>query len=296
MATLDWYGCATFRLTLGSTVIFLDAYIDRMPAADGTGLSAGDIEAADWILVGHSHFDHLWGAERIAARTGATIVGSYETVRVMADAGVPDSQLLPVSGGELVRLTDEVTARVYPSLHSCVWSVPPFPAAGEVCVGDLGVTLQERTERFRAFAATAGQQAPSPELVAHLRAGDQHTRGDGGALVYLLNTPEGSLLYQDTAGHYSGVLRDLRPDVAILAAAGRANSDGEPVQGSLADFVAAEAAMLLPRELILCHHDNWLPGLTATMDLAPVRAALDRDAPASTLAELSYLDGHRLFT
>jgi Metallo-beta-lactamase superfamily len=189
MATLDWYGCATFRLRVGATVIFLDAYIDRVPAAAGTGLTAGDIEAADWILVGHSHFDHLWGAERIAARTGATIVGSYETVRVMAAAGVPDSQLLPVSGGELVRLSDEVTARVYPSLHSCVWSQPPFPEPGQVCLGDLGVTHQERLERFRAFAAGVGERrAPDPDTVAHLRAGDQHTRGDGGALVYLLNT------------------------------------------------------------------------------------------------------------
>jgi L-ascorbate metabolism protein UlaG (beta-lactamase superfamily) len=294
MATLDWYGCATFRLTVGDTVIFLDAYIDRVPGADGTGLTAGDVEAADWILVGHSHFDHLWGAERIARRTGATIVGSYETVRLMAAEGVPEERLLPVSGGETVRLAAGITARVLPSLHSCVWCRPPFPAPSQVCLGDLGVTHQERLARFGEFAL-AGEWAPDPAVVAHLRAGDQHPRGDGGALIYLLDTPEGSLLYQDTAGHYTGVLRGLRPDAAILAAAGRANADGEPVQGSLADFVAAEAALLAPRQLVLCHHDNWLPGLTAPPDLAPVRAALDRDAPASTLAELSYLDGHRLF-
>jgi L-ascorbate metabolism protein UlaG (beta-lactamase superfamily) len=65
-ATLDWYGCATFRLTIDDLVVFLDAYIDRAPGAPGTGLTADDIDRADWILVGHSHFDHLWGAERIA--------------------------------------------------------------------------------------------------------------------------------------------------------------------------------------------------------------------------------------
>jgi hypothetical protein len=59
-ARLDWYGCATFRLTVGSLVIFLDAYIDRTPEAAGTGLRADDIERADWIVVGHSHFDHLY--------------------------------------------------------------------------------------------------------------------------------------------------------------------------------------------------------------------------------------------
>src|SRR5207245_3519055 len=64
-ATLDWFGCATFRLTVGDVVVFLDAYVDRVPGAPGPGLTADDVDRADWILVGHSHFDHLWGAERI---------------------------------------------------------------------------------------------------------------------------------------------------------------------------------------------------------------------------------------
>src|SRR5919205_805955 len=100
-ATLDWYGCATFRLTLPqaadrSLVVFLDAYIDRVPSAAGPTprLTADDVDRADWIVVGHSHFDHLWGAERIARRTGATIIGSHETVRIMEQKGVPLAQLL----------------------------------------------------------------------------------------------------------------------------------------------------------------------------------------------------------
>jgi len=38
--TLDWMGCATFRLTLGDLVIFLDAYIDRVPSAVPNGITA----------------------------------------------------------------------------------------------------------------------------------------------------------------------------------------------------------------------------------------------------------------
>ena len=38
-ARLDWYGCATFRLTVGSLVLFLDAYIDRVPGAAGAAVS-----------------------------------------------------------------------------------------------------------------------------------------------------------------------------------------------------------------------------------------------------------------
>src|SRR5436190_6074661 len=139
VATLDWYGCATFRLRLPGAVVFLDAYIDRVPGAPGTGLTADDIDEADWIVVGHSHFDHLWGAERIARRTGATIIGSHETVRVMEAQGVPMSQLLAVAGGERIRLSDDVTVSVYPSLHSCVWTHVHFHQSHEVCLGDLRV-------------------------------------------------------------------------------------------------------------------------------------------------------------
>ena len=37
--TLDWYGCATFRLKTAGLTIFLDAYIDRAENAPGTGLA-----------------------------------------------------------------------------------------------------------------------------------------------------------------------------------------------------------------------------------------------------------------
>src|SRR5438094_7057524 len=85
--TLDWLGVATFRLTVGERVIFLDAYMDRVPAAPPVGLSAGEVRRADYVLVGHSHFDHLWGAERIATRTGATVIGWHDTVPFLHDVG-----------------------------------------------------------------------------------------------------------------------------------------------------------------------------------------------------------------
>ncbi len=272
----------------------LDAYVDRVPTAPGTGWTADDIPAADWILIGHSHFDHLWGAERIAANTGARVVGSYETVRVLADAGVPSRQLVPVAGGERVRLSPHVVASVYPSQHSCVWSQRAFPGADAVCLGDLGLDHQEQQARLGelgAWLVTLG-----PEVLDHLRSSDQHARGDGGALVYVLETPAGRLLYQDTSGAWTPVLRELRPDVAILAAAGRGNLDGEPIQGSLAQFVGREAALLRPRRVVLSHHDDWLPGFTnGDLDVAPVRAEVARVAPGAELVELGYATAAPVF-
>ena len=117
----------------------------------------------------------------------------------------------------------------------------------------------------------------------------------GGALVFLFETAEGSLFYQDTSGHWSGILRDLRPDVAILAAAGRGNVDGDPVQGSLAGFVTRQADLLRPRRVVLSHHDDWLPGFSNAIDTKPVGDEIARQCPRAELVEMGYLEGYRLF-
>jgi L-ascorbate metabolism protein UlaG (beta-lactamase superfamily) len=286
-------GCATFRLTLDDLVVFLDAYIDRVPSAPPVGITVGEIDRADWIVVGHSHFDHLYGAESIARATGATLIGSYETVRVMEAQGVPLKQLMPVAGGERVRLSDDVTVSVYPSQHSCVWSHQRMDTADAVCLGDLGVTYQEqqaRLQRLWGWLESLGDEAR-----AHLKAAAQGARGDGGALVYVFETLHGSLLYQDTSGCWSGVLRDLRPDVAILAAAGRGNIDGEPIQGSLAQFIGREVDLLRPRRVVLSHHDNWLPGFSRAIDVTPIREEINRRSPKTWLIEMGYIEAYPIF-
>ena len=271
MTTLDWYGCATFRLRTGGLTVFLDAYIDRVAGAAGPGLTADAIDACDWIVVGHSHFDHLWGAERIMRNTRARLIGSYETIRVM----------------ETVDLGSGVRVSVYPSQHLCVWSQGQMAQADQVCIGDLGVTLQEQRRRFGELVAHLTNLGRT--TLDHLLASNQEARGDGGALLYLFETPEGSILYQDTSGHWTGVVRDLRPDVAILAAAGRGNIDGEPIQGSLAQFVARQVDLVRPHRVILSHHDDWLPGFSVATDVAPIRREIERVAPRAALVEVGYV-------
>lgn len=288
--TLDWYGCATFRLKTAGLTIFLDAYIDRAENAQGTGLRADDIDACDWMLIGHSHFDHLYGAERIAANTDARLIGSYETVRVMEQAGVPLDRMICVAGGETIELGPGVRVRVYPSQHSCVWSHAQMADSGEVCLGDLGVTWQEQRARFAELARHLATGL-DPVAIRHVVGAQQGDRGDGGALIFFIEMPDGTLLYQDTSGHWTGILNDLRPDVAILAAAGRGNIDGEPIQGSLAGFIGRQADLLRPRRIVLGHHDDWLPGFSIPTDLKPIREELARVAPHCELLEPAYLDG-----
>jgi hypothetical protein len=86
------------------------------------------------------------------------------------------------------------------------------------------------------------------------------------------------------------VLRDLRADVAILAAAGRANVDGDPIQGSMAQFIAMEAGMLDARKVLVGHHDDWMPPVTsADFDMAAVESELTRQAPEAALLKPGYL-------
>jgi len=71
-----------------------------------------------------------------ARRTGATIIGSHETVRIMEQEGVPLAQLLPVGGGERIRISPEVTVAVYPNRdRPSGGSVVHERAAGDVYGG-----------------------------------------------------------------------------------------------------------------------------------------------------------------
>ncbi len=293
-ATLEWLGTATFRLTIGEMVLFLDTYMDRVPSAPAVGLGAAEVTRADYILMGHSHFDHLGGADVIAKNTGAKIIGSNETCRVMRERGVPDSQLVASQGGERHRLAPGITVRVFPGLHTCTWILTDV-AADCVETGHTGLTQAERAQQpglgQRIWAL--GPTEDGKVILDHIR-GCAGSLSDGGPLAFLIETPQGSIFFQDTSGCWTGVLKEIDADAAILAAAGRANVDGEPVQGSLAQFVAMEAKLLGARTVVLGHHDDWMPPVTKAFDTAPVRAELAREAPGAKLLEPGYLEAVEL--
>jgi L-ascorbate metabolism protein UlaG (beta-lactamase superfamily) len=292
--TLEWLGTATYRLTIGELVVFLDAYVDRVPMAPPVGLSANDVTKADFVLVGHSHFDHLAGSEVIAANTGAKIIGSNESCRVMLERGVPSGQLLPSQGGERHRLGDGITVRVFPSLHACTW-VPGGgdTAGGEDQFGHLGLCEDERrslpgglVQRITEFVGSGTEE--SRIIMQHIQE-SAGSMNDGGPLVFLIETPEQSIFFQDTSGCWTGVLGQIEADTAILAASARPAVDGEPIQGSLPGFIAMEAKLLGAKRVVLGHHDNWMPPITnGDFDTGLVRERLGREAPGVEFVERGY--------
>ncbi|KAF4906746.1 UPF0173 metal-dependent hydrolase [Colletotrichum fructicola] len=102
-ATIEWFGATTFRVKANGLVIFLDTWLER-PDVLPKVLAIDDVTEADYIFISHAHFDHLPGADKIAIKTGAHVIANGEAINVLRSAGVPEDQLIPVSGGERIPL------------------------------------------------------------------------------------------------------------------------------------------------------------------------------------------------
>ena len=239
--TLDWYGCATFRLRTAGLTIFLDAYIDRAPVAAGTGLTADDVDACDWIVIGHSHFDHVWGAERIVAQH------RRPRDRELRDRAHPGARRGPdrpddraSRGGERIelgrgvfvsRVPEPALVRVVADADDAVGrgvhrrSRRHVPGARAAHARPRRSTWRPRSTRSRWSTCSPARRATA-------------TAATAARCCSCSRRPTARCCSRTRRGTGVACSPALTPDVAILAAAGRANVDGEPMQGSLADFVA----------------------------------------------------------
>jgi L-ascorbate metabolism protein UlaG (beta-lactamase superfamily) len=283
--TLEWFGTSTFRVRGNGLNLFFDAYLDRLPGLPPVGLSTSDVDAADFIFVSHAHFDHLCGADVVALRTGATVVATPESARILRAVGVPEPQLLVVTGGETVDCGQGAQVRVLPALHACLFASVGSDAGTE-CLGDLNVSAQERAATVAGLFASMEHLPPptGPALMAMMERSSAH---DGGQLAFLLMTGSGSMLVSGSAGYWRGIYRGLRPDVALLSVAGRPNVDGEPFQGSVAQFVVEQVGDLEAARVAVCHHDALIPGLPG-VDIGPVAAAFRELGSSVAYFELAY--------
>jgi L-ascorbate metabolism protein UlaG (beta-lactamase superfamily) len=283
---LTWYGCTTFKVEVAGRTLWFDTYMDRPPGLPSVGQAAADVSAADHVFISHAHFDHMLGADVIARNTGAWVTGSHETAHVLAHNGVPDAQILRASGGEPIDCGEGISVRVIPSLHSCLFGSGSSPDSAHECLGDLGISLQDRK----------AQTGKIFELIQTLpglgdwfaQTASQCSAHDGGQLSFLLTTPVGSVFVSASAGYWTELVRDLRPDVAILALAGRPNIDGEPFQGSLAQYLVGEVELVKPQQVVLCHHDELLPGVLPAIDTEHALRELADKASYATHVALSY--------
>jgi hypothetical protein len=138
---LTWMSIANWYFKLGDVRIIMDGYFTRVPQrlffGGGGGLKfttapfSVDVPAVvrvryaldddgglDYVIAGHSHFDHTYDTATWSALTNAPIVGGHSTCLQAQAEGLPASQCIDVKGGERMWLSHDVTMRVVRWNHS----------------------------------------------------------------------------------------------------------------------------------------------------------------------------------
>lgn len=97
MAKLTWHGHSCFTLvTDEGTRILFDPWLDDNPRSD---INVDDVGKLDYILVSHGHFDHFADCVKLAKKTGATVVSTFELVSFCQQQGVENGHGMNIGGG-----------------------------------------------------------------------------------------------------------------------------------------------------------------------------------------------------
>ncbi len=141
---MTWMSIANWYFRIGDLRIVMDGYISRVPGAPffvpstqfpadqfATTIGPKNVEVEnvkrvvdvlprrlDYLLAGHSHFDHSWDTPTWSNLTGAPIIGGLSTCYQAQTQGVPKSKCTVVNGGEAIQLAHGVTMHVVRFNHS----------------------------------------------------------------------------------------------------------------------------------------------------------------------------------
>jgi L-ascorbate metabolism protein UlaG (beta-lactamase superfamily) len=165
---LKYLGTAGWEITDGTTTILIDPYLSRIngpaPPRGGSGhLLAGDtrpaygwgdvaqpdvaaidshIQRADFVLVTHTHYDHILDVPHIALKTRAAVIGTESTENVMRAYAIPEQQLITVRGGEDYQFSS-FSLKVIPSIHSPLDHKHYFSSATALAGMKAPLTLEQ---------------------------------------------------------------------------------------------------------------------------------------------------------
>jgi len=213
---LAYLGTAGWEITDGKTVILVDPYLSRLrmeipgaavapddqrPTVPLDGIARPDISVIDshikragFILLTHTHIDHVLDVPYIARKTGALVIGSESTTNFARDSGVPDAQLMTVLGGDDLQF-DSFSVRVIPSLHSILHPGP-----------NLAKLMAPPSAIF------------PPNAKPPFRVGDLLV--EGGTFGYFIRLNGVRILVFGSMNYIEREVEGLRPDVAIIGAGG----------------------------------------------------------------------------
>lgn len=209
---IKYLGTAGWEITHDKTVILIDPYITRLrrnyssnpdsisptfPGDNRRAFNESDplepdtlainkyIKKADYILVHHSHRDHIMDVPYIAQKTGANVIGHESTANLMFAYGIAEQQIITVKGGEDYEF-GTFSVKVIPSLHSPLDEKRHYDS--RIISKDTKVPF-----KFIDFA-------------------------EGGSLSFLIRIGGYTILTSGSMNYIERELEGLRPDIAIVGA------------------------------------------------------------------------------
>jgi L-ascorbate metabolism protein UlaG (beta-lactamase superfamily) len=212
---LAYLGTAGWQISDGRTTLLVDPYLSRLQmttpnddvlpgdtrrrftgadtAESDTATIDAHVQRADFILITHTHSDHVLDLPYIARKTGATVIGT-ESARNLARAyGIPGDKLIVARGGDDLEF-EGWSVRVIPSLHGILRRAP--------------------------FLRRDPNAPPPPSIipidaVAPLRL---NQFAEGGTLAYLIRISGRQILVFGSMNYIEREVDGLRPDVALIGA------------------------------------------------------------------------------
>lgn len=203
---LSWLGTAGFIVETPETTLLVDPYVSRhrltrlgrLLVPDDLAIQrlvgrVGRGRGVDAVLCGHSHYDHIVDAPRIARLTRAKLVGSATTCAWGRAEGLSEGQLVRIPPAGAVTRFGDVEVRFVPSRHGKVlFGRVPFP-------GEL-----------RDVPRTPGR-------LWHYRM--------GGAFGVLVRAPGVTIYHNGSADLIDAELDGERADVLLACLAGRKGTE-----------------------------------------------------------------------
>ena len=113
---VTWYGCASFRLEFGETVIWLDPYISLIPEAADYPTSPETFAEARNIILSHGHFDHMMSVQELHRLQELSVYCTAAPRASLIRDGVTENRINLVAPGDSVGIGD-VTLNVYQGRH-----------------------------------------------------------------------------------------------------------------------------------------------------------------------------------
>ncbi|USP74765.1 hypothetical protein yc1106_02039 [Curvularia clavata] len=267
------------------------AHFDHLPGADRIAIKTGAIVIANGEAiqclrnagVPEEQLIPVAGGERIPLFTHAVRQRARQDPSLRAK-GLPGAPIFPV------HTLASLSVHVWPSLHCMMpedhpqvidtatvytGSATPYTCSLDITFGmkhgllNLGklVPPEKLNDGQRSFIEYVGDRERN--VFSHY---------DGGQLMFNFIIGDKALLWSAHLGAYEGVVKDMqpKPDIAILAIAGRANLNGRPFDGSSAEFAVKKLEWLEnPSTVIWALHDeSCIPPYR--IDTAAATAAVEK--------------------